>query len=555
MATVNDFKLVNIYCNKIYEQITRINITSPISEANKKRLGFYMLVLKLITGNNDIDELQDLVIDTDYCNLIYGIKNNDYGIDAFYIDEDTNRILLFNFKFREKFSGSNGGKQRPILDSMKFINMLNTGKFEGTDEISKKAMEKIYNKLKSDKIWEPYLFIVSNENIGASLDNKEIEAFKENYGLEIKNLILDDIIGYLSNKPKDISCKFILDDNSVLTYEENSLSSSKSYLVKLNIANLIRMTSNNEELRNLYDLQDFDTLKSSELDISVLYENVRGYLGDSKFNKNKVKTLKENPHRFFMYNNGITITSKNVKSEPKNGNKKFLFTLDGMQIVNGGQTLRSIYKFKDEFFDEEKLADASVLIRIFKTEDNDFLINEIAEFTNSQNSISAADLKSISNLQVKIENYLENRGINYIRKIGDMGIDKKLEKHISKERLAQIIYSYSGYPDRATNQKSKLFEKYYDEIFDEEKIDFEKIFDLVELYFKVETEYKNSIYKVYPQKLFYLIYLAKNNNSISENINAIEKTLKEYKKDEELSDARKLIQKGFKDELDKFINV
>ena len=226
-----------------------------------------------------------------------------------------------------------------------------------------------------------------------------------------------------------------------------------------------------------------------------------------------------------------------------------------MQIVNGGQTLRSIYKFKDEFFDEEKLADASVLIRIFKTEDNDFLINEIAEFTNSQNSISAADLKSISNLQVKIENYLENRGINYIRKIGDMGIDKNLEKHISKERLAQIIYSYSSYPDRATNQKSTLFEKYYDEIFDEEKIDFEKIFDLVELYFKVETEYKNSIYKVYPQKLFYLIYLAKNNNSISENINAIEKTLKEYKKDEELSDARKLIQKGFKDELDKFINV
>ena len=127
MATVNDFKLVNIYCNKIYEQITRINTTSPISEANKKRLGFYMLVLKLITGNNDIDELQDLVIDTDYCNLIYGIKNNDYGIDAFYIDEDTNRILLFNFKFREKFSGSNGGKQRPILDSMKFISMLNTG--------------------------------------------------------------------------------------------------------------------------------------------------------------------------------------------------------------------------------------------------------------------------------------------------------------------------------------------------------------------------------------------------------------------------------------------
>ena len=103
-----------------------------------------------------------------------------------------------------------------------------------------------------------------------------------------------------------------------------------------------------------------------------------------------------------MYNNGITITAKDVNSLSINGNKKFLFTIKDMQVVNGGQTLRSIYQFKNEDFDEEKLADASILVRIFKTENNSDLTNDIAEYTNSQNSISASDLKSINNLQIKI---------------------------------------------------------------------------------------------------------------------------------------------------------
>ena len=48
--------------------------------------------------------------------------------------------------------------------------------------------------------------------------------------------------------------------------------------------------------------------------------------------------------------------------------------------------------------------------------------------------------------------------ILYIRKAGQLGEDDiDYDYRISKEKMAQIIYSVFGYPDRASNQKKRLF--------------------------------------------------------------------------------------------------
>ena len=552
---INDFKLVNLYSKKYFEYIKLSNKNKEISDINKKRLGFYLLILEAVTGNSDIDELQNSIIDKDYCHIVNEIENDDYGIDAVYIDEDNKKILLFNFKYRETFNKTKGGKESPLLSSTKFLTTLKNNNFNKVTKFTKEKMLEINDKLKSDEIWYIILYLVSNENMSISQDSQLLNSLKENFGMDIETINLEDIVNYISERPEGISCSFLADSDSVLTYEENSLSSSKSYLVKLSIATLIRMTANNDVLRNKHNLESFNELKDSKLNINILYDNVRGYLGDSKCNKNIIKTLKENPNRFFMYNNGITMTAKDVNSVPINGNKKFLFTLKDMQVVNGGQTLRSVYQFKNEDFNEEKLADASILVRIFKTENNSDLTNDIAEYTNSQNTISASDLKSINNLQIKIENYLSQYKIDYVRKSGDVELEKTGFKRITKEKTAQIIYSYKGFPDRATNQKSKLFEKYYDEIFDENNLDFELLYKLIDLYFRIEQEYKSLPYEVFPQKIFYIIYLYKYNQNIIDTINLVENSLKEYRKNENISDARKLIQKGFKDKLEEILGL
>ncbi|MEK9318019.1 AIPR family protein, partial [Escherichia coli] len=70
----------------------------------------------------------------------------------------------------------------------------------------------------------------------------------------------------------------------------------------------------------------------------------------------------------------------------------------------------------------EYLAKSEILVRIFNTTDNE-AVNKIAEFTNSQNSISSVDLKSLSTLQIQIEQLLDEHDIIYSRKNGDTGIN------------------------------------------------------------------------------------------------------------------------------------
>ena len=557
MAGLNDFELVNIYSIELLRRKLNNNQYSELTDSNKKRYGFYYLILQLTTGETELEELEKMIIDTDYRKSIYKVKNNDYGIDAVYVDYESNRILLYNFKFREKYDAKTGGKQGPILDSTKFISMTLNDSFKDiNDLISKEKMEEISNRVNSDEIWNIELIIVSNENQGIDINQPEIKSISKDFNVEIKPIVLDDIIGFLHNRNSKFSAKIIVDKESFLVYEEDSLSSVKSYLIKLSVANLIRITCADEKERNNYNYTNLEMIKDVNLEMGILYENVRGYLSNSKYNKNIIKTLSDSPQKFFMFNNGITITAKNVKSESKNANKKYLFTLENMQIVNGGQTLRSIYKFKEEDFDKDKLEKSYVLVRIFKTEDNDDLINEIAEYTNSQNAISDADLKSINKMQIKIEKFLYNQGVDYIRKSGDIGIDRGLKSQISKERLAQILYSYKGYPDRSTNQKKKLFGVYYDDIFGDDVIDFNVILKLIKLYNKIEENYRN-LYaesEVYTQKILYIIYLQSLRDDIIENIHLLEKCLNDYRKSDDISKARKLIQKGFKEFLDKSFN-
>lgn len=96
MANINDFKLVNKYSKDYFKNIKTNN---KINESQNKRLGFYLLILECVTGNPNLDDLQDSIIDTEFCKLVYNKRNNDYGIDAVYIDEENHTIKLFNYNF------------------------------------------------------------------------------------------------------------------------------------------------------------------------------------------------------------------------------------------------------------------------------------------------------------------------------------------------------------------------------------------------------------------------------------------------------------------------
>ena len=128
----------------------------------------------------------------------------------------------------------------------------------------------------------------------------------------------------------------------------------------------------------------------------LLEGNVRSFLSTKvAVNKKIRETIINEPQMFFAYNNGISVTAKNVRIE-NIGGSNYLVAARDFQIINGGQTTASLYnarrnnqadltpifvQMKLTEIDEEKVT----------TDEADELIRAISRSSNSQNKVSDAD--------------------------------------------------------------------------------------------------------------------------------------------------------------------
>ncbi len=558
MANLNDYKIVAQKSKKYFELVTtELSYTKKLEQKQEERFGFYLFVLENLTNLKDTSELINIITDTDFNGEFFNDRSDDCGVDAVYIDEEENVIKLFNFKYREKFKTGKHVLNETIISS-KFVNAVQS---QNTDSLSgkiKAQINDVVEKLLGSEMWRMQLFVVSNEDISITKDD-HVKRLEEIYGLEVNIIGLSEVINFISLRPEDVGAELILDNDAVMSFTENTLSSSKSYIIRLPLSEIIRITCDNKEMRSKYSIEDITELTSVYLNYSVLFDNVRGFVKNSKFNDNILKTLKGDPTRFFIYNNGITAIVQDIIVTPTNGNKKVKIELKSLQILNGGQTLRSIHEFNkmDSHNIEKYLSEAQVLVRIFKVSSDLDLTNNIAEFTNSQNSISNVDLKSLRSEQLQLEQYLEDHDIIYVRKSGDTGNnDKKSYKYrISMEKFGQILLSIKGFPEKSTNQKKSIFDKSYDNIFGKDLI-IEKAPEYIEKYHNIKKEYESSSFKSSDQKLFYILYINERvAMNIAEMINKFENVIISYKPDNNTSEARKLIQIKFKEFLDGEFNI
>lgn len=554
MADINDFKVLKNKCIKMYDYFGKGEFEQP---NDKARMGFYHLVLENITGINEIESLQNCIIDTEYNKKILNIDVDDLGIDAVcfrdeYIDGEK-PIYIFNFKHVNDFKEATI-KDNDISRSMKFIEYLDLSLEDVPKDMGKKVRDKIVDirkKLNSNEAYRIHLYMVSNK-LGAFARSsiEHIKVLANNYGIKIINLSLDDLTKYIFDRRKATESKFMLAKDDFLSFDGDNKSTKKSFIAKMSLVDVVRVFSNDDALTKKYNLEDDNEIINAKLDVSLLYDNVRGYLEETSFNKNIRQTLKENYLDFFMFNNGITVTAEEITSEPKNSNEKYLFTLRNYQIVNGGQTIRTIFSYLNEIKEsgeDLKYRKTYVLVRIFKIEKDSMLKNAIAEYTNSQNQISAYDLKSVDAIQIQIENFLKEHNILYVRKAGDVGEVECVYKYrISKEELAQIIHSVQGYPDRVTNVKIKLFTDYYNDIFPKENFPFDDIIRYIENYFAIKAKYKK---KGVITNCFYICYLVNRvDMSIDEAIKFLDDFIEEMKAGKKsISVPRMLIQKTTRD--------
>lgn len=127
----------------------------------------------------------------------------------------------------------------------------------------------------------------------------------------------------------------------------------------------------------------------------VFKHNIRLYLGDeTSVNEGIEKTLKDEYQLFHLYNNGITITTKEITDQ-----NTYNFSISPVNIVNGCQTANSIFNVcsKDASF-ESKI---KIPVKIIKIPDEEN--TKITIRSNSQNGVSETDLLAITNIQIDLE--------------------------------------------------------------------------------------------------------------------------------------------------------
>ena len=568
MANINDFKLVSLKSAKYYDFLSSVKSFNDetLSPKQKERLGFYLYMLENISGVKDIGDLVKMVTDTEFNKVVNGANFDDCGVDALYIDDVTNVISIFNFKYRERF---NAGKRQGVNDtilSTKFVNALISENLDPLESLIRDGAELILDKLMgTNDIWKLNLYVVSNDNLALDRTDPHIQTLEDVYALEVVPVGLEHIAKIMSIRPNPVNCELVVDKDAVLSFSESSISSSKSYVLRLSINELVRITCNDPNLRAMYNIEDYVPLSNKDIDFSTLFDNVRGFVLRSKINPNILKTLKDEPSKFFLYNNGVTIVASDVEAEPINANKKVKLKVSNFQVLNGGQTLRTIHSFnkEDKKHIVNALSDGEILVRVFKTTPASQLTSKIAEYTNSQNAISIIDLKSLSSEQIQIEQYLDEHDIIYSRKVGDTGLDseRSYKYKISMERFGQILYSLKGNPHKATNQKKHIFDRFYGDVFGEGNLDLTDSPAIIEDYFTTKKIYEDhpDNYKTSDQKVFFILYLkTKLQTETNLLISQFEDELKSYTPDSSkktTSEARKLLLLTFKEHLDQSFGV
>lgn len=148
-------------------------------------------------------------------------------------------------------------------------------------------------------------------------------------------------------------------------------------------------------------------------------KNIRYYKGSTEVNQGIKEVLKNEPDKFFYYNNGIKVLCKKItkKAAYSTDRNTGLFALEGVSLVNGAQTTGTIGALYAE--SPELLSSACVYIQIIDLgEANEEQAMQITKLSNTQNKIESKDFASLDPNQERLRMELSLGGIQYLYKAG-----------------------------------------------------------------------------------------------------------------------------------------
>jgi len=337
------------------------------------------LVMQWLDFNSDTDD------------VIFCDGSGDGGIDIAYLQRgdsgednanDGDTWYLIQSKYGSAFSGI----ETLLIEAQKVIDTVD-GKNKRLSSMANDLVERLQYFRDSASQKDRLILVYATNNL-ISEDEKRV---------------LNDIKVFGKARLGNL---FDVESISIETIFQRSLenlSQYKKYILPFT-ANLVPSGSDllvgSVKLNDLYQfLKDY---KTETGDLDLIYEkNVRKFLGaGKKVNLGIAATLRENPERFGLYNNGITIVVEDFI--PVENDK---YDLTEPYIVNGCQTTRTIWETLYKKLEsggtgtnpdietwKNRLKKGIVVVKVVKVGENgEELLTNTTRYTNSQNAVGQKD--------------------------------------------------------------------------------------------------------------------------------------------------------------------
>ncbi|NOT18470.1 MAG: AIPR family protein [Sulfuriferula sp.] len=383
--------------------------------------------------------------------------NHDGGIDGVFFDELTATLAIFQTKNTEYLRDNEIAKF--INDYQNLFERMNSAQLPLNPKISAK-LENILAITRAGTVYTPKLFFVFNGHKQAQ--NKDIaDRYCQQYPI-LEILGAGDLFAKIehlqASQRKRKTVKFTFnaeksniasshDPQALMTYAKGNV---RSVGFRLKAKELCRLIEEEVKVNG-----DDDHLYS---------QNVRGFLGAVRTNKQIEKTLLGQDAAYFPFmNNGITMIAETLKLP--NAMQALIYPIEVTNpvIVNGLQSTQVIYKvYKSQ---PDKLEDVDIMVRLYDTQDEE-LAEKITTATNTQTSINTSDKISNRNFNHYLKILFENKGIGYIVKRGDSfenKLSKALKDTVTSETLLKFWYAtYLERPEIAKASKATVFQQLYD---------------------------------------------------------------------------------------------
>lgn len=411
----------------------------PSQDHSRKKSAAFVLLCMATTLELSIDEAAELLTD----------GGNDAGIDGLYIgeiDDGEFTVTIFQAKYKMELSGEANFPENDVQRVTNTVaSLFDPDKTISVNEKIIPKVEEIRSLVRDGYIPAVRVMLCNNGSRWTQIAQNFIDSAKFGGQVTWNHFSHDSIVAVLQRK-KTVDDFIELQGKAII----EDFNYRRVLLGKVPVSAVAQLFDRNGDL--------------------LLERNIRRYLGlhENRVNDAIHNTLidKDKRENFYFFNNGITMICRKFRYNALQG-ENYRVNIEGMQVINGGQTCKTIQQTLQKIGYDNWPTDVYVLLRLYELPDTDLnFIRDITYATNSQNPVDLRDLHSNDDLQQRLQIAAENLGYTYKPQRGGEEISTGSSVITSTITAEAVLAIWRDKPNQAKFWRREHFGKLYETIFE-----------------------------------------------------------------------------------------